>query len=406
MLRSCTFGVLTIVLFAALLSLSVAPAGADQNARIWISPSEQAAAAPTFAVRVMQHADVGATGAQVSVSFDRTLLQVVDVAPGSAYAGASFLIGVSPQTKQDAIAEANNASGRLWGMATYFGPGTRSVPAGDAEFLVITMTPITGVTGSSQLQPTRGAMLDADYNDLGNIGLVSGRVAVGDVDGDGISGPADNCPFVANPGQGNADANLIDLTPPEAQDDTSLVNSDNAGDACDADADNDGLSNAFEAGDGPGGASHASCLGASANTNSLMLDSDGDRFADGAECALGTDPMSASSKPTTAQCAALLGVATTVDTDADGLKDYVEYCNYNSNPAKGESDGDGLPDGCEAASVDNNNSVNTTDVNLVAANMSATWGTINYRVDFDANRDGAINAADLAFISGRQSVCP
>jgi Ca2+-binding RTX toxin-like protein len=51
----------------------------------------------------------------------------------------------------------------------------------------------------------------------------------GDMDGDGISMPADNCPAVVNPDQANSDG------------------ADDGGDACDADDDNDGIADADDA---------------------------------------------------------------------------------------------------------------------------------------------------------------
>jgi subtilisin family serine protease len=109
----------------------------------------------------------------------------------------------------------------------------------------------------------------------------NGRMSL-DADGDGYNHDADNCPLTSNPGQTDADG-------------------DDQGDACDADDDNDGLSDAFE-------------------------------------LSIGTDPLR-------------------VDTDGDGLTDYAEV-SYDGNPAmytpgsdldplSRDTDGDGTPDGSD-----------------------------------------------------------
>src|SRR4029079_8115068 len=69
-----------------------------------------------------------------------------------------------------------------------------------------------------------------------------------DPDGDGLTGPNDNCPTVNNLSQANNDANFIDQSPPYAPgvDDKTLTRSDLPGDACDADDDNDGIADATE----------------------------------------------------------------------------------------------------------------------------------------------------------------
>jgi len=70
-----------------------------------------------------------------------------------------------------------------------------------------------------------------------------------DFDGDGRANTADNCPAVANPTQGDTDK-------------------DGAGDACDTDADGDGIANDIETAFG---------------TNPLKADSDGDAVKDSAD---------------------------------------------------------------------------------------------------------------------------
>lgn len=84
-----------------------------------------------------------------------------------------------------------------------------------------------------------------------------------DRDGDGIPDNADNCPEVSNPDQINTDG-------------------DEVGNLCDADDDNDGLTDVQEV---------------ELGTNPLNRDTDGDGWSDKEEVEEGTDPVAASSQP-------------------------------------------------------------------------------------------------------------
>ncbi len=214
-----------------------------------------------------------------------------------------------------------------------------------------------------------------------------------DSDSDGITDSPDNCPTIPNPGQENADGNFLDQTPPSSQDDRTWPNSDGDGDACDTDDDNDGLSDADET-------SGAAC--GSVTTDPVLRDTDGDRVVDGAECALGTDPTSAGSRPTQAQC------GTTADADGDRLSERVEVCGYNTNPSLPDTDADqdGFPttgmakDGCEAASLNNDRVVNAGDQLLMVLEILREASPSLRLVSFDVNKDGAVNAGDQLMIAG------
>ena len=96
-----------------------------------------------------------------------------------------------------------------------------------------------------------------------------------------------------NPSQSNNDDNLIDISPPYANDDKTLAKSDLMGDACDPDDDNDGIPDTTETNLA---SLQSVCPTATAVTSPLALDTDGDRVTDGAECALGSDPANIASK--------------------------------------------------------------------------------------------------------------
>lgn len=111
-------------------------------------------------------------------------------------------------------------------------------------------------------------------------------IAFVDTDDDGIADSLDNCPAIANPGQEDFD-------------------SDDVGDVCDLDDDNDGLSDTDEAalgtdpfnpdtdGDGLGDGDEVGIFG----TDPLNFDTDGDCPSDGDEVAAGSDPLDPASTP-------------------------------------------------------------------------------------------------------------
>ncbi len=204
-----------------------------------------------------------------------------------------------------------------------------------------------------------------------------------DIDCDGISDSGDNCSFVGNPDQTNSDRNFISNAPsyPNTHDGT-RANSDTQGDICDPDDDNDGLNDTVENGLLP-------CTSASGSTNPLAFDSDGDRYRDGIECTLGTDPASAESHPAVTACGSL------GDSDGDGLSDAVEICFYNTSPTSVDSDGDrssgGAIDICEAASFNQDRVVNVADMGMLAGGVVQF---VPYHPNLDVNKDGLLNAGD------------
>jgi hypothetical protein len=228
-----------------------------------------------------------------------------------------------------------------------------------------------------------------------------------DTDGDGILDGVDNCPAVPNNAQANNDRNLIDM-PSKPYDDITLAASDEMGDACDADDDNDGIPDALEGTLGP------HCPSASAPTNPLLQDTDGDRVIDGVECLLGSDPASAASTPAAVVAPDADGdgvpdwadqVASSNDSDGDGVLDGREFRNYGTLVSSPNSDGDNCGDAREVASINADLTVNVLDLSQLAQSFGLSTAP-QYIANFDVTKDGSINVIDLQFVATHIGPCP
>jgi len=148
-----------LLLAAAGLVRTVAPAGAA-SATLSVSPASQTVdPGASFSIAVVQNADVVTTGAQTDISFDPSLLQVVSVDKGAAYSTASLVIGIAPQTTAQAIAEANT-NGTLQNVSAFYLPGAGSVPAGATDFVVVQMQAKPQFGGVSPITLAEVEMLD------------------------------------------------------------------------------------------------------------------------------------------------------------------------------------------------------------------------------------------------------
>lgn len=223
----------------------------------------------------------------------------------------------------------------------------------------------------------------------------------------------DNCPTVANYWQENSDRNYVDLSPyrkPYA--DITWPRSDNAGDACDNDADNDGLTNAVEqALPGP------LCASATAPLDPYRRDTDGDNVLDGAECMLGSNPSLAASQPRrhppgdTDSDGIPNGFEILFgwnpndgDTDDDTVPDGVEFKGFGTDPLRRDSDNDGCEDRLEIASINGDLLVNLIDFSQIAQ-ASGSVGSTRYVPPFDVTRDNSINVLDLFFAARQFGDC-
>jgi hypothetical protein len=106
---------------------------AAASASLRIEPATVAVAkGGSFSVNVVQDAPVATSGAQASIVFDPTILQVVSVSPGAAYRTAPILL---PKDIAADIRNAN-ATGRLAQIAAAQTPPD-AVRPGSANFLVV-----------------------------------------------------------------------------------------------------------------------------------------------------------------------------------------------------------------------------------------------------------------------------
>lgn len=235
--------------------------------------------------------------------------------------------------------------------------------------------------------------------------------AANDVDGDGQNDPVDNCPDDFNPLQLNSDTDPVFVAAGLPLDVTA-PNGDSFGDACDDDDDNDGLSDDIEV--RIPSPDISGCDAVTGPTDALVLDTDGDRVLDGAECALESDPVNPNSLPpplaTDTDGDGLDDVfengqdfsSIDPDTDDDRIADGIEFLHYGTSPLQPDTDFDGCPDGVEIASVDGNTTVNIVDVMIVVYGASLAPPPPL----LDLNGDSAINVLDLLLIAANFSGTP
>jgi hypothetical protein len=159
-------------------------AAADDALRI-DPPSQSVSKGGTAAVKVIQRASVPTSGAQATVTFDPAIVQVVSLAWGTPHEPAAIFV---PSDMKPAIAAANKA-GKLQTIATAFIPPA-SVPAGDADFLVIGFKAVG--CGTSELGlpvgPLDAVLLDGRPDTYGAGLPVTTRGGAVDVPCDGTTG--------------------------------------------------------------------------------------------------------------------------------------------------------------------------------------------------------------------------
>jgi hypothetical protein len=384
-------------------------------------------AAPSFSVDVVLVNQMSADATVVAFNFDLLTDRAKFVPPlgDGSDLNSNPDFQVSPGTwtcsPPGPINDVDPASSVVDSLLSCYDVGTGVVvPAGSTLVLAtVSYNVVTHSSSTANIDLSTVSVADDNLAELGSCNVV-GTVAAdctgaaesfvcpSDADCDGVTDSADNCVSAYNPDQLNTDRNFIDLHVfGKTFDDLTAANSDQVGDACDSDKDNDGLTNSDELNLGPGGSAHSLCPAATAATDPLKADTDGDRVLDRAECALGFDPANAASKPPASPSGdtdhdgltdafeATIGTnPTKADTDGDFILDGVEYKAYNTSPLLVNTDGDTCSDAKEIGSVNADLTVDTVDQSLVSSAQGTAPGP-PYILDFDLNKDGVINSTDL-----------
>jgi glucose/arabinose dehydrogenase len=270
-------------------------------------------------------------------------------------------------------------SGRIWG-------GTESGGTWSASLLLDSPHTIS-TFGEDQ----DGELYVTDYDSANPTGSAVYRIiAPDDGDGDGVPNGADNCPAIANPLQENSDAMIgngrglpgIDATVPNGH------ATEHEGDACetDGDIDNDGIPDGSDAtpgfdmtyDDDNDGVPGAGCLGGE--------DAGDDGPAWDANCDGRRDGLSP------AFCSSL---STTLDADADGVRERYEVCKWGTSDSDTDSDGDGLTDCLEIIDV-NGDGARAFLTDLLPYARAVQLPGAQYGKDGDFDFDGS---NDLRFLT-------
>ncbi|MBW2107067.1 MAG: thrombospondin type 3 repeat-containing protein [Deltaproteobacteria bacterium] len=91
----------------------------------------------------------------------------------------------------------------------------------------------------------------------------------------------------------------------------------------------------------------------------------------------------------------LVGIAATLDTDADTIPDALDNCRQTANADQADADGDGIGDVCEG-DCDGDGKVGASDLPYVAEAYGASGGVPETAWPADLDGDGDVDGKDLA----------
>ncbi len=163
-LASAARGLLAVA-FAVTTLLGVnGTASAASGATMKVSPSVSSiAGGTTFTVDIVESASVGTIGANATLTFDPTLVQVTGMKAGPAYGKGLSFFGISfdgSTEKAGAAATKANQTGTVVFEASGI------IPAGDATVVTMTMEAVKGPGGKASLSLRAPSLLDQDGNAL------------------------------------------------------------------------------------------------------------------------------------------------------------------------------------------------------------------------------------------------
>ncbi|MEK7581487.1 MAG: thrombospondin type 3 repeat-containing protein [Patescibacteria group bacterium] len=366
---------------------------------------------------------IGISGADTTYDFDPDVLGVA--APTVTTTAASAILTTTATLNGTANPNGDATTG--WFRYATVNPGTcddtfgtrapvsGGTSLGSGSTAVVYSQPITGLTSGGTYYFCAIAS-NGGGTGIGSVMSFTTTV-LNDIDADGVSDVSDNCPAVANglaqagiPGVGNQtnSDSVMGNGPKIPGDDLTRPNSDNQGDACDTDDDNDGLLDvndgsilsACGAFDGQA-AGHADPTRGditSSDGNGPSWDTDNDGVVDGIECTVGTNPRTAAAADRFAcnnYVQNTLGIAINGDADNDGLLNSWEVCHWNTSPTNANSDGDVLGDCKEVMDINGNSIVDSGDATLV---KRAYFGIDVPDWNMDINGNGIVNVSDGTLI--------
>ncbi len=88
-----------------------------------------------------------------------------------------------------------------------------------------------------------------------------------------------------------------------------------------------------------------------------------------------------------------------IDMDVDGVPDTLDNCTTFVNPAQQDTNGDGFGNRCDA-DLDNDDTVNFTDLTLLKAAFFSTPGSANWNPDADFDSNNTVDFTDLSIMKG------
>jgi len=168
-------GLFAVLLAFVMLLGNGGTAVAASGATLRAEPSASSVAGGTnFTVAIVENAGIGTIGAQGTMTFDPTLLQVTDLKAGPGYGKGLSVFGASFEGSADKVKVAADKANET-GTVVFEASGT--IPAGDATVVTLTMEAVKGPGGTATLAFRAPSMLGQDGNVLTVTGS-SGTVTV------------------------------------------------------------------------------------------------------------------------------------------------------------------------------------------------------------------------------------